>query len=126
MPPGTVGPPGTSKRNANGETNRIDCVRTMHETVNILDKLPKSVQPAAKADLREIWAAPDRATAEAAVATFADKYGAKYDRVIVCLVKDRDALLAFYDFPAEHSLMIAVNAAFQATSAGTATGYDVL
>ena len=103
MPPGTVGPPGTSKRNANGETNRIDCVRTMHETVNILDKLPKSVQPAAKADLREIWAAPDRATAEAAVATFADKYGAKYDRVIVCLVKDRDALLAFYDFPAEHS-----------------------
>ena len=75
----------------------------VHKTVNILDKLPKSVQPAAKADLREVWAAPDRATAEAAVAAFADKYGAKYDKAVACLVKDRDALLAFYDFPAEHS-----------------------
>ena len=102
MPPGTVGPPGTSKRNANGETSRIDCVRTMHETVNVMDKMPKSVQPAAKTDLREVWAAPDRATAETAVATFADKYGAKYDKAVACLVKDRDALLAFYDFPAEH------------------------
>ena len=71
----------------------------VHKTVNILDKLPKSVQPAAKADLREVWAAPDRATAEAAVAAFADKYGAKYDKAVACLVKDRDALLAFYDFP---------------------------
>ncbi len=55
VPPGTVGPPGTSKRNANGETNRIDCVRTMHETVNVMDntrlaaaegenQLPKAVQ----------------------------------------------------------------------------------
>ena len=75
---------------------------TVHKAVNILDKLPKSVQPAAKTDLREVWAAPDRATAEAAVATFADKYGAKYDKAVACLVKDRDALLAFYDFPAEH------------------------
>jgi len=49
---------------------------TVHKTANVLDKMPKSVQPAAKADLREVWAAPDRATAEAAVATFADKYGA--------------------------------------------------
>ena len=75
---------------------------TVHKTANVMDKLPKSVQPAAKADLREIWAAPDRATAEAAVATFADKYAAKYDKVVTCLVKDRDALLTFYDFPAEH------------------------
>ena len=52
--------------------------------------------------MREIWAAPDRATAEAAVATFAEKYGAKYDKAVACLIKDRDALLAFYDFPAEH------------------------
>ncbi len=75
---------------------------TVHKTANVLDKLPRSVQPAAKADLREIWAAPDRATAEAAIATFAEKYGAKYDRAVACLVKDRDALLTFYDFPAEH------------------------
>ena len=75
---------------------------TVHKTANVLDKLPKSVQPAAKADLREIWAAPDRATAETAVAIFAEKYGAKYDKAVTCLVKDRDALLTFYDFPAEH------------------------
>ena len=75
---------------------------TVHKTANVLDKLPKSVQPAAKADLREIWAAPDRATAEAAIATFAEKYGAKYEKAVTCLVKDRHALLTFYDFPAEH------------------------
>ena len=75
---------------------------TVHKTANVLDKLPKSIQPAAKSDLREIWTAPDRATATAAMATFADKYGAKYDKAVTCLVKDRDALLTFYDFPAEH------------------------
>ena len=77
----------------------------MHKTANVLDKLPKSVQPAAKSDLREIceiWAAPDRTTAETAIATFADKYGAKYERAVTCLTKDRDALLTFYNFPAEH------------------------
>ena len=75
---------------------------TVHKTVNVLDKLPQSVQPAAKRDLREVWAAPDRATAEAAVATFAEKYGAKYEKAVTCLIKDQDALLTFYDFPAEH------------------------
>ncbi len=75
---------------------------TVHKTANVLDKMPKSVQPAAKSDLREIWAAPDRATAETAIATFADKYAAKYEKAVTCLVKDRDALLTFYDFPAEH------------------------
>jgi putative transposase len=74
----------------------------VHKTVNVMDKLPKSVQPAAKQDLREIWQAPDRATAEAAMATFAEKYGAKYEKAVTCLTKDRDALLTFYDFPAEH------------------------
>jgi putative transposase len=75
---------------------------TVHKTGNVLDKLPKSVQPAAKADLRQIWAAPDRATAETAIATFAEKYGAKYEKAVTCLTKDRDKLLTFYDFPAEH------------------------
>jgi putative transposase len=75
---------------------------TVHKTANVLDKLPKSVQPAAKADLREIWAAPDRATAETAMATFDEKYGAKYEKAVACLVKDRDTLLTFYNFPAEH------------------------
>src|SRR5216684_3795989 len=75
---------------------------TVHKMANVVDKLPKSVQPAAKSDLREIWAAPDRATAQAAVATFAEKYGTKYEKAVTCLIKDRDALLTFYDFPAEH------------------------
>ncbi|CAH2606403.1 transposase (plasmid) [Rhodovastum atsumiense] len=74
----------------------------VHKTANILDKLPKSVQPAVKHDLREIWQAPDRATAEDAVDTFAEKYAAKYAKAVACLLKDRDALLTFYDFPAEH------------------------
>jgi putative transposase len=75
---------------------------TVHKSVNVLDKMPRSVQPMAKADLREIWTAPDRATAEAAIKTFAEKYGAKYDKAVTCLVKDRATLLTFYDFPAEH------------------------
>ena len=68
----------------------------------MLDKLPKSVQPAAKSDLREIWTAPDRAMAETAIATFAEKYAAESDKAVTCLVKDRDALLTFCEFPAEH------------------------
>jgi putative transposase len=75
---------------------------TVHKTANVLDKLPRSIQPAAKADLREIWTAPDRAAAETAITTFAEKYGAKYEKAVTCLTKDREALLTFYDFPAEH------------------------
>jgi len=75
---------------------------TVHKTANVLDKVPKSVQPAARADLREVWMAPDRNTAEAAITTFAEKYGAKYEKAVIGLLKDRTALLTFYDFPAEH------------------------
>lgn len=74
----------------------------VHKTTNVLDKLPRSVQPAAKADLREIWQAPDRASAERAITTFSGKYGAKYEKAVTCVVKNQDALLRFYDFPAEH------------------------
>src|SRR3954453_2249321 len=75
---------------------------TVHKTANVLDKLPKSVQPAAKRDLRQIWTAPDRKAADLAIALFAKKYSAKYERAVACLVKDRDVLLTFHDFPAEH------------------------
>ncbi|HYZ31374.1 MAG TPA: IS256 family transposase [Crenalkalicoccus sp.] len=74
----------------------------VHKAANVLDKMPRSVQPAAKAGLREIWMAPDRRAAEAAIAIFAEKYAPKYEKAVACLVKDRDALLTFYDFPAEH------------------------
>jgi len=75
---------------------------TVHKTANVLDKLPTSVQPAAKRDLRQIWTAPDRKSADAAMVVFAEKYQAKYDKAVACLMKDRDVLLTFYNFPAEH------------------------
>lgn len=74
----------------------------VHKTANVLNKFPKSMQPAVKADLREIWQAETRAAAEAAMDTFAEKYRAKYEKAVTCLTKDRDAMLAFYDFPADH------------------------
>jgi len=74
----------------------------LHKIGNVLNKVVKSVQPAMKADLREIHGAPTRAAAEGAVNVFVEKYGAKYPRAAECLKKDQDALLAFYDFPAEH------------------------
>jgi putative transposase len=74
----------------------------LHKTANILNKVPKSVQRAMKADLREVHGAPTRAAAAAAIDIFAQKYGAKYPRAVECLTKDREALLAFFDFPAEH------------------------
>jgi transposase-like protein len=74
----------------------------VHKTANVLNKVPRSVQGNMKADLREIHGASTRAAAEAAIDMFADKYGAKYDKAVTCLTKDRGALLAFFDFPAEH------------------------
>ena len=74
----------------------------VHKTANVLNKVPLSVQVNMKADLREIYGAPTRAAAETAIDVFADKYGAKYDKAVACLTKDREALLAFFDFPAEH------------------------
>jgi putative transposase len=74
----------------------------VHKAVNILNKLPKSVQANARKDLREIWMAPNRATAEKAIETFREKYAPKYERAVQCLLKDREALLTFFDFPADH------------------------
>ena len=74
----------------------------VHKTANVLNKVALSVQINMKADLREIYGAPTRAAAEAAIDVFADKYGARYDKAVACLTKDREALLAFFDFPAEH------------------------
>ncbi|MCA1334223.1 IS256 family transposase [Pseudooceanicola marinus] len=73
-----------------------------HKVSNVLNKVPKSMHPAVKADLREIWQAETRAVAETALDTFTEKYGAKYHKAVTCLAKDREALLTFYDFPADH------------------------
>ena len=74
----------------------------LHKAANLLNKVPKSVQGAMKGEIREISAAPTRAAADAAIAVFVETYGAKYPKAVECLTRDRDALLAFFDLPAEH------------------------
>jgi putative transposase len=74
----------------------------VHKTANVLNKMPKSVQPKAKADIHEIWQAETREMGNKAFDHFLEKYGAKYPDACQCLKKDREALLTFYDFPAEH------------------------
>lgn len=82
------------------ETGRQRC--WVHKTANVLNALPKSLQAKAKAQLHEIWMAPTRAEAVAAFDRFVQTYQAKYPKAADKLLTDRDALLAFYDFPAEH------------------------
>jgi putative transposase len=74
----------------------------VHKTANVLDKMPKNVQPRAKTAIHEIYLAETRDDAVKAFDTFVEKFGAKYVAATSCLKKDRDELLAFYDFPAEH------------------------
>jgi putative transposase len=74
----------------------------VHKTANVLDKLPKTQQPAAKAALHEIWMSAKREDAIKAFDRFIATYGVKWPRAADCLEKDRAELLAFYDFPAEH------------------------
>jgi putative transposase len=74
----------------------------VHKTANVLDKLPKGSQPKAKRMLHEIYQAEGRKEAEKAFDLFVSTYEAKYPKATECLTKDRDVLLTFYDFPAEH------------------------
>ena len=74
----------------------------VHKTANVLNYLPKQLQASAKRLLHEIWMAPTRQDAERAFDAFAATYGAKHPKATECLAKDRQALLSFYDFPAEH------------------------
>lgn len=83
-----------------GETKRQRC--WMHKTGNILDKLPKHAQARAKDNIHQIWMAETKEEAEKAFDHFVESYEAKYPKAAECLTKDRDVLLTFYDFPAEH------------------------
>lgn len=74
----------------------------VHKTANVLNKLPKSVQPKVKSDLQEIWMAQTREMAYQAFDRTLKRFEAKYPKAMACLAKDRDELLAFYDYPAEH------------------------
>ena len=83
-----------------GETREQRC--WVHKTGNVLNAMPKSVQPKAKGHLQDIWMAETKTGAAAAFDFFIQAYGAKYDRAAGKLSKDKDVLLSFYDFPAEH------------------------
>ena len=74
----------------------------VHKTANVVDKFPKRLQPRAKEALHDIWMAETREAAGKAFDLFLETYNAKYSKACECLAKDREELLAFYDFPAEH------------------------
>ncbi len=74
----------------------------VHKTANVTGAMPKSLREKAKADLQDIWMAETKKEANAAFDLFVETYGLKYERAVARLVKDRDVLLTFYDFPAEH------------------------
>jgi putative transposase len=74
----------------------------VHKTANVLDKMAKGQQPKAKALLHDIWQAATKVEAEKAFDLFLVTYQAKYAKATDCLSKDREELLRFYDFPAEH------------------------
>jgi len=74
----------------------------VHKTCNIIDKLPKSAQGTAKGLLKDIYLADTKKDAEKAVDHFCDVFDSKHPKAVECLKKDREELLAFYSFPAEH------------------------
>ncbi len=78
----------------------------VHKTANVLNKLPKSMQDSVKSSLHEIWMAESKKSAEKAFDLTLSKFGAKYATAMECLKKDREELLTFYDFPAEHWIHI--------------------
>ena len=89
----------------------------VHKTANVLDKLPKNLQPKAKSMLHDIWQADTKANATKAFDLFVKCHEAKYPKATDCLAKDKDELLAFYDFPAEHWLHLRTTNPIESTFA---------
>ena len=89
----------------------------VHKTANILNKLPQSKQPHAKSALQQIYMASTRADADKAFDLFIEKFEAKYPAAVHCLTKDRDPLLAFFDFPAQHWLHLRTTNPIESTFA---------
>jgi len=89
----------------------------VHKTANVLNKLPKSMQPKVKAELHAIWMAESRKDAERAFDRTLKRFEAKYPQAMDCLRKDRDALLGFYDYPAEHWVHIRTTNPIESTFA---------
>ena len=89
----------------------------VHKTANILDKMPKSVQPDAKKLIHEMYLSPTLKGAKSAFREFEKRYNAKHSKAVDCLTKDEDTLFSFYDFPAEHWLHIRTTNAIESTFA---------
>lgn len=89
----------------------------VHKTKNVLNYLPVGLQAKAKEGLHQIWMAESRADATQAFDGFLTSYGAKYPKATDCLARDREALLSFYDFPAEHWLHIRTSNPIESTFA---------
>jgi transposase-like protein len=89
----------------------------VHKTANVLDKMAKGVQPKAKEMLHDIWQADTKAQAEQAFDLFVATFEAKYPKATECLAKDRDVLLTFYDYPAEHWMHIRTTNPIESTFA---------
>ena len=98
-----------------GQTKSQRC--WVHKTGNILNKMPKSIQAKAKQHIHDIWMAETREDAEKAFDRFVETYQLKYPKACECLEKDREQLLAFYDFPAEHWIHIRTSNPIESTFA---------
>lgn len=97
------------------ETDEQRC--WVHKIANILDKLPKRLQPRAKSHLHEIMRAPDKQTAAEEVVRFQREYGDKYPKAVACLTKDQDTLFSFMDYPAAHWIHLRTTNAIESTFA---------
>ena len=93
----------------------------VHKTANVLNKPPNSQQPKAKRALQEIWMAETKTDALAAFDAFVKTWGVKYDKAVECLIKDRDALLGFYDFRPSTGSICAPRTSLKARSPRCAT-----
>ena len=89
----------------------------VHKTANVLNKLPKSMQPKVKEALHDIWMAESREDADKAFDSAIARFAAKYRKAMDCLEKNREELLAFYDFPAEHWIHIRTTNPIESTFA---------
>ena len=96
----------------------------VHKAANVLDALPASVQDRARRALREIWDAEDRSHAETAMDAFAREY-AKWPKAVAKLTRDRDRLLAFYDYPAEHWIHLRTSNPIESTFSPVRARTDV-
>lgn len=97
----------------------------VHKTMNILDAMPKSVHSRAKAAIHEITEAENKKEAEKAIKTFCDEFGVKWPKAVAKITDDKDALLTFYDYPAEHWVHLRTSNPIESTFAPVRARTDI-